>query len=237
MGRFRSKGPRIYFSLRSPYSWMAVRDLVERYPDVLTRLEWKPYWDPDDSTMSRLEAAGGEYAYVPMSTEKHRYVLQDVRRLTTDRGLVVTWPMDVEPCWEVPHLAYFVAAKEGRGLEFILSAYRARWQQGRDICDPNTMAEIEVELGIERGSLSGAVDEPELQSKGIEALLSAYHDGVFGPPFFVRGFDKYWGLERLPLFVENIRSLPATKVERFESIRHAPILPPSFDVAHPGGCG
>lgn len=237
MGRFRSKVPRLYFSLRSPYSWMAVRDLVDNYPDVVDRIEWKPYWDPDDSTTARLEAAGGEFAYVAMSPEKHRYVLQDVRRLTTARGLAVTWPMDDEPRWEVPHLAYFVAAEAGQGLEFVLGASRARWQEGRDICDPNTMAEFEVELGIEQGRLSGAVDDPELQGKGTDALLGAYRDGVFGPPFFVHGFDKFWGLERVSLFADSVRRSMPPEIDVIDKIQHPPTLSLSFDMAHPGGCG
>src|SRR4030095_2728769 len=41
--------PVFYFSLRSPYSWLAYRDLLDRYPDVAERVRWEPFWEPDES--------------------------------------------------------------------------------------------------------------------------------------------------------------------------------------------
>ncbi|MFD3697137.1 hypothetical protein ACFWUZ_13460 [Streptomyces sp. NPDC058646] len=41
-GSRRRRPPRFYFSLRSPYSWLAYRDLHERHPDVADVLEWRP---------------------------------------------------------------------------------------------------------------------------------------------------------------------------------------------------
>ncbi|HEX5741026.1 MAG TPA: DsbA family protein, partial [Pilimelia sp.] len=126
---------RFYFSFRSPYSWLAYRDLLDRHAGAADRLSWIPYWDPDERSQELLAADGHTFPYTVMSRAKHLYVLQDVARLTGDRGLAVTWPVDRDPVWEVPHLAYLVAQREGEGREFIRRVYRARWEEGRDICD------------------------------------------------------------------------------------------------------
>jgi 2-hydroxychromene-2-carboxylate isomerase len=200
------KTPRFYFSLRSPYSWLAYRDLRRDHPDVLARLEWAPFWEPDEISSAALSAAGAVFPYTSMSRAKHLYVLLDVRRLATERGLAVTWPVDRDPCWEVPHLAYLAAARHGRGPAFVEAAYDARWQRGLDICAPATMAELAIELELPVEELRDAASDPALRAAGVDALLAVCRDGVFGVPFFVHGYDKYWGIDRLRPFIDSVNA-------------------------------
>jgi 2-hydroxychromene-2-carboxylate isomerase len=228
------KPPRWYFSFRSPYSWFAYRDLTSRYADVAREIEWIPFWEPDQRTERMLDEAGAEFPYVPMSRDKHLYILQDTRRLAAERDLTMTWPVDRNPCWEVAHLGYFVARELGHGPQFIDAVYRARWEQGRDISDPVTIAEIATEIGADPAALTGAPDDQEIRELGVSALSAGHRDGVFGVPFFVKGYDKYWGVERLPGFVAAMRS---TK-EKAEPGRAAEVvLTPASDGGHAGGCG
>jgi 2-hydroxychromene-2-carboxylate isomerase len=227
--------PRLYFSFRSPYSWLAYRDLLQRHHPVAERLEWIPYWEPDEWTRRLLEEAGGRFLYAPMSRAKHLYILQDVRRLTAERGLDVTWPIDRSPCWEVAHLAYVVAERHGRGRAFIDRVYRARWQEGRDICDRETMGQIAAALGLEADVLKEASDDPGVRQEAIPALVRAYRDGVFGVPFFVDRFTKFWGLDRLEAFVSSLGTAPPSVGARPPV---GPLDDPAcFDDGHAGGCG
>ncbi|MFE0106749.1 2-hydroxychromene-2-carboxylate isomerase [Streptomyces sp. NPDC059009] len=203
------RGPRWYFSFRSPYSWMAYRDLVDRYPDVAAHIDWLPFWEPDDAALDELDRSNIKLPYVPMSKEKHLYILQDVRRLVRARGLEMVWPVDPAPRWEVPHLAYLAAQQLGAGPEFIRATYRARWEHGEDISEPSTMAKIGAEVGIDPDAVAGAHADPGIREKGLKILNSLHRDGVFGVPFFIVGFDKYWGIDRLPGFVEAVREKSA----------------------------
>ncbi|MEV6521572.1 DsbA family protein [Longispora sp. NPDC051575] len=217
--------PRFYFSLRSPYSWLAWHDLVTRYPDVADACDWRPFWEPDQHSERLLTEAGGRFVYTAMSREKHLYILQDVRRLAAGRGLTVAWPADREPVWEVPHLAYLLAERAGRGREFVAAAYRARFGAGRDICDPAVVADLATGLGLDPGELSTAADKPELRATGTGKLRDLHSDGVFGVPYFVRGYDRYWGVDRLPDFVDLVRA------------ELAPVPARTTDWGHAGGCG
>ncbi|MFE9635249.1 2-hydroxychromene-2-carboxylate isomerase [Streptomyces sp. NPDC006463] len=206
------RGPRWYFSFRSPYSWMAYRDLVDRYPDVADQLEWIPFWEPDEPALDELERSNIKLPYVPMSKEKHLYILQDVRRLARARGLEMVWPVDPAPRWEVSHLAYLAAAELGAGPEFIAETYRTRWELGEDISDPAVMGRVGKEVGIDPLVAEGAHADPRIREVGLQALNSLHRDGVFGVPFFIVGFDKYWGVDRLPGFAESVRAgRPAQK--------------------------
>ncbi|MER7794327.1 DsbA family protein [Streptomyces sp. NPDC097640] len=247
--RRKSKVPRFYFNFRSPYSWIAYRDLMDRYPDVAQAVEWHPWWEPDADGERLMNEHGETFPYTPMSREKHLYILQDVRRLARARGLDVSWPLDEDPVWEVPHLAYFPALEAGLGPRYIELVYRARWQEGRDICDPATVAGIAEELGLPADRLARVAEDPQLrEGPGLAALLALGRDGAFGVPFFLHGYDKFWGVDRLPAFVESVRARPRTEPPLdpppepgADSPGHHSAVPPaaarSGDQGHAGGCG
>lgn len=230
------RGDRVrwYFSFRSPYSWLTYRELTARYEDVAEALDWIPYWEPDDRSRRMLTEAGGHFPYVAMSREKHLYILQDVRRLARARELAITWPVDRTPCWEIAHLAYLVAAAHGKRREFVASVYRERWERGNDICLRSTIAAVADELGLDAARLANAADDDDIRRQGVDVLLAIGRDGVFGVPFFVRGYDKFWGLDRLPDVVALVRgevSRPDNPVEITDPDAIA------MDSGHAGGCG
>ncbi|MGW2872715.1 DsbA family protein [Kitasatospora sp. NPDC001225] len=232
------RAPRFYFSLRSPYSWLAYRELLERHPDVAGAVEWRPFFEPDGTSERLLAELGGSFPYTAMSRAKHLYVLQDVRRLTAARGIAFRWPVDHDPVWEVPHLAYLRALRGGLGPQFVAAAYRARWEQGRDICDRTVIAGIGAELGLDPAELAGASDDPELRRQGALLLKDICDDGVFGVPFFVQGFNRFWGLDRLPDFVAHLRARAGG-----DGALPPPAAPAvglgarAVDDGHAGGCG
>lgn len=226
-----TRTPRLYFNLRSPYSWLALEELTARHRRLAETVEWLPYWDPDGATLTALELAGGGYCYAQMSREKHLYILQDVRRLAQARDLTVTWPVDRNPWWEVPHLACLAARREGRMPELAVALTRARWRDKQDICAPGTVAAIADGLGLDGTALAAAVDDPVIRAAATETLLSAYRDGVFGVPFFIKGTHRFWGLERLDAFASALELEPGEPADFT-----APVVVGS-DMGHAGGCG
>ncbi|MFJ9691452.1 DsbA family protein [Kitasatospora sp. NPDC101183] len=195
---------------------MAYQDLTTRYPDVAEAIDWLPFWEPDDDHHDHLEAAGVQLPYVPMSREKYLYVLQDVRRLARERELRMVWPVDRAPNWEVSHLAYLVARDRGLGRQFIDETYRARWEEGLDISSPEVIARIGAAIGLDPEVLGGAWQDPQVRAQGLEALNAPYRDGVFGVPYFIDGYQRFWGIDRLPGFVSTVRhrTAPATTTSR-----------------------
>jgi 2-hydroxychromene-2-carboxylate isomerase len=233
------KPPRWYFSLRSPYSWFAHRDLQKHCPDVLEAVRWIPFWEPDTRSEEMLARIGVRLPVVPMAREKNFYILQDTRRLAQDRGLDVTWPIDREPVWEVSHLAYLVAEDAGKGKEFVDRVYRARWQEPRNISDPSVIGEIAADLGLDADRAAGAVDDPELRARGVEILAESAKDGLFGVPFFIHGHDKFWGVDRVDGFAAAVRGVPraAVAVSDAELAALPEMAEAGADAGHAGGCG
>jgi 2-hydroxychromene-2-carboxylate isomerase len=196
----------VYFSFRSPYSWLAVRRLLERGASAPpgADVRFVPFWEPSHAWTARLRALGKELAYVPMSKAKHLYILTDVKRLATRSGLKLAWPVDREPDWSVPHLAYLAAARLGRAVELLRRVYEMRWEEGRDVWDWSALAEMAPGLGLVPRQLLELAHSAEVQQEGLEALCSAVEDGAFGVPFFLCGREKFWGLDRLDDFLDRL---------------------------------
>lgn len=236
--------PRFYFSLRSPYSWLAYRDLLATHPALAETLEWRPFWEPDERSREMLVAAGADFPYVDMSRAKSLYVLEDVRRLARRRGLPIVWPVDRQPVWEVAHLAYLVAARHGQGSAFVARVYRARWEEGRDISDRYTIATIAGDLGLDPDETANALDDPEVRMEGLKALLDVCADGVFGVPFFVHRRERFWGVDRLPDFVSAASGdpRPTDRARNPDGVPDPATAGPggpglAADQGHAGGCG
>ncbi|WP_433273313.1 2-hydroxychromene-2-carboxylate isomerase [Actinosynnema sp. CS-041913] len=228
-----SKHPKFYFSLRSPYSWLAFHDLLRDAPEVADAIEWAPFWEPDERNDQALRERGEQFPYVAMSRAKHLYILQDVARLAAVRGLSVKWPVDRAPVWEIPHLGYLVALREGLGREYIAEVCAARWQHGLDICDRATVADIASRLGLDAAEVSNACDDEDLRARGVDLLMDVCRDGVFGVPFFVHRFTRFWGVDRLPDFITHVRS----KLAPAGALPVGEAQGSSSDAGHAGGCG
>ena len=53
--------PKLYFSFRSPYSWMRSRSCAAACRTVLA-VQWVPYWDPDEA-LAALAPGRREFHY------------------------------------------------------------------------------------------------------------------------------------------------------------------------------
>ena len=193
--------PRLYFSLRSPYSWLTIQRLRAAAPGALEAISCFPYWDPDEQTSAGLTERGGEFHYVQMSRAKHLYMLLDTKRLAEQQGLRMAWPVDLDPCWEVPHLAWLRARHEGLAWEFYDALVQARWGRGDNICEPEVVRAAAGQAGLDPEIAVGAVADPEIRAEGVGCLYQAYLDDVFGIPYLKWGRHRFWGFDRLDAFL------------------------------------
>ncbi|WP_433271702.1 2-hydroxychromene-2-carboxylate isomerase [Actinosynnema sp. CS-041913] len=229
--------PRLYFNFRSPYSWMAVRRLRELLPDADRRIAFRPYWDADDATVKALADRDAEILYTPMSKAKHLYILGDTKRISARLGYPMRWPVDIgEPWWERPHLAWVRATHLGAGREFYDAVTAARWERAENVCDEDVLAKLAVSVGLDADDLLAAAHDEDIKAEGVGALVDAYHDDVFGAPYFKLGRQRFWGLDRVADFVaalqrsedpDPVDGVPAEALDRVGG----------YDRDTAGGCG
>lgn len=236
----KRKKIRFFFCFRSPYSWIGARWLEERLdPDALG-IEYIPFWEPDKRSGDLLNAKGGEFFYTPMSRAKHLYILQDIKRITAKLGYSLKWPIDKEKLWwDLPHLGYLAARREGKGYPFFWEIHRARWGEGKNICSREVIREIASKVGLDPEGIENAPDDEAIRSQGAEELYKCYEEGVFGIPFFVHGYEKFWGIDRFEDFVASLkRQEEISTCGKKEGIRVDEELTHTvYDTDHAGGCG
>jgi 2-hydroxychromene-2-carboxylate isomerase len=218
-----SKPPKLYFSFRSPYSWMAIERIRRSMPELFGRVTMMPYWDPDPVTEQAVRDRGAEFCYQHMSKAKHLYVLADTKRLAAGLGLPMAWPVDREPWWEVPHLGWIAARRAGLA----------------ELCyDGATFTQVTCDAGLDGQQLAAAVDDDDIRAEGTRALVTAYEDDIFGVPYGYIGRQRFWGIDRMSLFLAELSAAGRTEVTAspLEGIP-AGIGIGSYDTDTAGGCG
>jgi 2-hydroxychromene-2-carboxylate isomerase len=229
--------PRLYFSFRSPYSWMAVHRLRRTVPDLFEVVDCYPYWDPDPDTEGALLELGARLPYQAMSKAKHLYVLGDTKRLATRLGLAMAWPIDIDPWWEVPHLAWLAARRLGVAVQCYDALVAARWQRGENICERAVLRRVTAEAGLPADLLDAAVDDAQVRAEGVRCLYAAYEDDIFGVPYLRLGRQRFWGFDRLELFLEAYRDATGAQADPLHGLPVATVPAGGYDRDTAGGCG
>jgi 2-hydroxychromene-2-carboxylate isomerase len=229
----RPATPRLYFSFRSPYSWLSMHRLLAEVPDLFERFELFPYWDPDPLTEQALAKRGAVLPYQQMSKAKHLYVLVDIKRLVTRLGVAMAWPIDRDPWWELPHLGWLAARRAGAGQRCYAALATARWTNGLDICQPDVFRRAMDEAGLDGTQLLAETERDDLRAEGIDCLVAAYEDDVFGVPYLRLGRHRYWGFDRVEVFLTDLRA----QREPVPAPVPAGIPVGSYDSDTAGGCG
>jgi 2-hydroxychromene-2-carboxylate isomerase len=226
--------PYLYFTFRSPYCWLAIERLRRAIPDMHDRIEFIPNWEPDPSTHQVLRQRGADIHYAAMSDAKHRYLLIDVKRLARRDGLRMVWPIDRAPRWEIPHLAWLAGRHAGVGAELYAAIVSSRWERGENICDPAVIRRIAVDIGVDPEMLVSAAEDPDVRAEGIESIVRAWKDDIFGFPYFRVGSQRFWGVDRLPHFLEALLPTRSAAYDEPPDVASATNV---YDFDTAGGCG
>jgi 2-hydroxychromene-2-carboxylate isomerase len=232
--------PRLYFSFRSPFSWMTVERLRRGMPDIDEHLEFLPYWDPDQRTTAALTERGAGLHYVAMSKAKHLYILQDTKRLAARLDLPMVWPVDLDPWWELPHLAWLRARRLGLARRFYDAVVAARWLRAENICEPAVIRRIALDVGVDPDLLATAADDEEIRAEGVDCLVAAWEDNVFGIPYLRLGWQGFWGIDRVEDFLVAWRASLDRPPDRGSSLTIPAALVDlvgTYDTDTAGGCG
>lgn len=222
---------------------MALRQLEARIPGFTKLFEYVPFWAPDARTKEALDERGAIFHYTMMSKAKHLYILHDTKRLAARFGYRLVWPVDVTPWWEPSALGWLRARELGCARQFYQVVTEVRWGRGENISDPDVLRVACDEAGLDGAELMAAVDDDRIRQLGVDALVSAHHDGVFGIPLFIVHRQRYWGVDRIDEVEAAVRALrgqgpPVVPADLMDNLPVAALATVgAFDHDEPGGCG
>jgi 2-hydroxychromene-2-carboxylate isomerase len=98
-----------------------------------------------------------------------------------------------------------VAAQElGCGPQCIDAMYSAMWEQARNMDDPDEIAAVLSDAGLDGPALLAKAQDPEVKARLAANTQSAFERGAFGSPSFFVGDELFFGKDRLREVEEEI---------------------------------
>jgi 2-hydroxychromene-2-carboxylate isomerase len=84
--------------------------------------------------------------------------------------------------------------------------FAAYFAEGKDIGPPAAVVEIARSVGVDGAALAAALEDPGVKDRAKRESDAAIAAGVFGSPFFVVDGEAFWGVDRMPMLEEWIKT-------------------------------
>lgn len=102
---------------------------------------------------------------------------------------------------------YLIAdADPARARDFARRVYRAYFAEGRDVADPAVVMEIAASAGADPAALAEPLKGEAIKDRARAEVEAAMKAGVFGSPYFIVDGEPFWGVDRIPMIEEWIRT-------------------------------
>jgi 2-hydroxychromene-2-carboxylate isomerase len=192
-----------FFDCSSPWTYLAFSRIEALAERTGARIVWRPI------LVGGVFNAVNDSVYEARANPnpvKARYYVKDLQDWARYCGVEIGQP-PVFPVRAVDAMrAAIVAQEEGRLPAFAWTAFRAYWGALKDISQPEVLAEICREAGLDWSLVSRRIKEDDVKTRLRENTGELIARGGFGSPtMFVNGTDMYFGNDRLPLVEAALR--------------------------------
>lgn len=188
-----------YFTVLSPFTYLAGDRLERIAAERGASIDYRPF----DIMAVFSETGGTPPGQRHVSRKEYR--MQEIERVARHNGMPITlqpahWPTDQGPASRAIIAASMAGADAGA---LARAALTACWVQERNIGDPETVAALVEECGMNASALASHADAAAAAFEGNAARAVA--DGAFGAPFYIVGDDRFWGQDRLEMLDAALR--------------------------------
>jgi 2-hydroxychromene-2-carboxylate isomerase len=176
---------------RSPFSYLGHARLVDIARARGAAIDLKI---PD---FDRIRGSGNGLLFPPKSPQKTAYVAADLTRWSAHLGVPINLVPRYRPVDKHPPSRFVIATLLHHGtdnaLQVLHAVLRGLWAEDRNIADPDTLAAMAGQLGLDGARLL-ALSEGEAVDRQYTAFTEeAMAAQVFGVPWYIVDGDSYWG--------------------------------------------
>ena len=181
-----------YFDFSSPYGYLAgecIDAIVARHGRDVT---WRPYLL---GVAMKVTGSSPVVNRPMMGAYSRRDMQRSARRLQVPFRFPEPFPIaTIAACRAV----YWMERANADGAKPLAKAlYRAYFVDGRNISEPDVVADVASESGADRDALLTGIQEPEIKERLKEVTNNAIERGIFGSPFFMVDDEPFWGHDRM----------------------------------------
>jgi 2-hydroxychromene-2-carboxylate isomerase len=181
-----------YFEFASPYGYLASTQIdvfAERHGRTVA-------WHPIMLGAAFKQTGARPLMQTPL---KGPYLLHDVPRFARLLGVPLTLPpvMPMNSLAASRACVWLEETDVGQAKRLAQALFHAHWGEGRDLGQPDAVADVAAGLGIDRTDLLAAVADQRIKDRLKAQTEAAIERGVFGSPFIFVDGEAFWGADRL----------------------------------------
>ena len=181
-----------YFDFSSPYGYLAAECIDALAARHDRDVAWRPY------LMGVAMKVTGSSPLVDrplMGAYSRHDMVRSARRLRVPLRFPEPFPIATIAACRAVYWTEAVDAGAARPLARAL--YRAYFVDGRNISDPDVVADVAAGAGTDRDALLAGIQEPPVKERLKEVTDGAVERGIFGSPFFMVDGEPFWGHDRM----------------------------------------
>jgi 2-hydroxychromene-2-carboxylate isomerase len=193
----------MYWSFRSPYSYLAVPGALEVMENYDVTMKLRPVFP--------IAVRSPDF-FSPENAKRARYIMMDYPRRARLLGMNPGWPspdpivQDMETLKIAEHQPYIYrlvylgveAQRRGRGIQFVYEVSQLLfggiqgWDQG------DHLKEATARAGLDLEAMEEAIGDPASHHEEVESNQAALEEaGHWGVPTFVYKGEPFFGQDRL----------------------------------------
>jgi 2-hydroxychromene-2-carboxylate isomerase len=190
----RTSGPRVefWYEFASTYSYLSAMRIEPLAKSAGVEVIWKPLL-----LGPIFRAQGWDTSPFNIYPAKGKYMLRDMERLASERGLPFKLPSPFpQNSLHAARLA-IIGHAEGWGVAFTRAVYQAEFAGGADIGDKRVLLAILTQLGLDAEALIARSATEDNKQRLRQQTEEAQELGIFGAPSFLARGELFWGDDRL----------------------------------------
>ena len=183
----------MWFSFRSPYSYLALEKISDVIAGAPVELNLRPVPPMVDRGL-------------PVPRIKRMYIVEDAKR-EADRAHISFGKL-CDPLGPAVTNCLAVAKHaiaQGKGLDFARSAMRGIWAEAMDLADYVDLRRVVERAGLAWDDAKAALADPEAASWAAANAADLAVVGLWGVPSFRVGELVLWGQDRLELLADRLQ--------------------------------
>lgn len=190
------------FDFGSPNAYLCHKVLADMEARTGVRFEYLPILLGGLFKLSNNRSPVEAFAGIP---NKQAYDQLEVQRFIARHRLTRFQFNPHFPVNTLKIMRLAVAAQSlGCGPQTIDAMYSAMWEQARNMDDPDEIAAVLREAGLDGPALLAQAQVPEVKARLAANTQAAFERGAFGSPSFFVGDQLFFGKDRLREVEEEI---------------------------------
>jgi len=190
-----------WFDFSSPYGYIAA-ELIDAVAARHGRgVNWRPILlGPIFKTVGTAPLT-----VLPLKGEYSRHDFARMARLhKVPFRLPETFPVGTQVA---ARAFYLIADRDsGKAHDFARRVFRAYYVEGRDVADPAVVLDLAGLAGADTATLAEELKGETIKERMKAEVDNAMKAGVFGSPYFIVDGEPFWGVDRIPMLEEWMRT-------------------------------